>query len=200
MRAPARGQPGHRRRDDALSGGGEGSGSEGTDGALARLQGVQPLAAALREELSGDRALALARPILPFLDLMVELFCCWVMPDTFGRYQVADFDESQSQEPETRFQIGTAREGTDVLQAFDALGAVGDLFGKFLNFKDVAGRLNVGPGGRSHEDRRRARQEVEAALRADDIEVRREPYDPGSREPPLRLRRLPPLAEARAAR
>ncbi len=45
-------------------------------------------------------------PILPFLDLMVELFCCWVMPDTFGRYQAADFDESQSQEPQTRFRIG----------------------------------------------------------------------------------------------
>ena len=77
-------------------------------------------------------------PILPFLDLMVELFCCWVMPETFGRYSVADYDESQSQEPQVRFRIGSAREGTDTLQAFDALGAVGDLFGKFMEMKDVA--------------------------------------------------------------
>ena len=77
-------------------------------------------------------------PVLPFLDLMVELFCCWVMPDTFGRYKVADYDESHSQDPNVRFRIGTAREGTDTVQAFDALGAVGGLFGKFVNFKDVA--------------------------------------------------------------
>lgn len=77
-------------------------------------------------------------PVLPFLDLMVELFCCWVMPDTFGRYAVADFDESASEDPSVRFRIGTAREGTDTLQAFDALGAVSGLFGKFMEMKDVA--------------------------------------------------------------
>lgn len=78
-------------------------------------------------------------PVLPFLDLLVELFCCWVMPDTFGRYAVADFDESSSQSPEVRFRIGRVREGTDTVQAFDALGTVGSLFGKFMTFKNVAG-------------------------------------------------------------
>ncbi len=77
-------------------------------------------------------------PILPFLDLLVELFCCWVMPDTFGRYAAADFDESRSQDPAFPFQLGRAREGADTVQAFEALGAVAGLFGKFLQFGKVA--------------------------------------------------------------
>ena len=61
-------------------------------------------------------------PVLPFLDLLVELFCCWVMPDTFGRYAAADFDEERSLEPQFPFRLGRAREGADTLQAFEALG------------------------------------------------------------------------------
>ena len=76
-------------------------------------------------------------PILPFLDLMVEQFCCWVMPDTFGRYSAANYDESRSQDPQFRFRLGRAREGADTIQAFEALGVVGDLFGKFLKFGKV---------------------------------------------------------------
>ena len=77
-------------------------------------------------------------PVLPFLDLLVELFCCWVMPDTFGRYAAADYDESRSQEPQFPFNLGRAREGTDTLQAFEALGLVTGVFGKFLQFGKVA--------------------------------------------------------------
>jgi hypothetical protein len=78
-------------------------------------------------------------PVLPFLDLMVEQFCCWVMPDTFGRYQVADYDESASQQPDVRFGLGRPREGMELAQAFDALGTVAGLFGKFMQFGKVAG-------------------------------------------------------------
>jgi len=78
-------------------------------------------------------------PVLPFLDLLVEQFCCWVMPDTFGRYQVADFNADQSQEPDVPFRLGRAREGMELAQAFDALGTVGGLFGKFMQFGKVAG-------------------------------------------------------------
>ena len=77
-------------------------------------------------------------PVLPFLDLLVEQFCCWVLPDQFDRYAAADFDEAHSQTPQTRFRLGTAREGADTAQAFDALGMVGQLFGKFLQFGKVA--------------------------------------------------------------
>lgn len=78
-------------------------------------------------------------PVLPFLDLMLERFCCWVLPDVFGRYAVADFDESRSQSPEVRLRIGPAREGADRLQALDALGMVGEAFGKFLRFAKITG-------------------------------------------------------------
>ena len=78
-------------------------------------------------------------PVLPFLDLMVEQFCCWVMPDTFGRFQVADFDANASQEPQVRFGLGRAREGMEWAQALDALGTVSGLFGKFMQFGKVAG-------------------------------------------------------------
>ncbi len=77
-------------------------------------------------------------PVLPFLDLLVELFCCWVMPDTFGRYAAADYDEQRSQDPQFPFRLGRAREGADTLQAFEALGLVGGVFGKFLQFGKVA--------------------------------------------------------------
>jgi hypothetical protein len=77
-------------------------------------------------------------PVLPFLDLLVELFCCWVMPDTFGRYAAADYDESKSLDPQFPFRLGRAREGADTLQAFEALGTVAGLFGKFLQFGKVA--------------------------------------------------------------
>jgi hypothetical protein len=78
-------------------------------------------------------------PILPFLDLMMEMFCCWVMPDTFGRYSAADYDESRSQNPQFGFRLGRAREGADTVQAFEALGLVSGLFGKFLQFGRVTG-------------------------------------------------------------
>ena len=78
-------------------------------------------------------------PILPFLDLMVELFCCWVMPDTFGRYGVKDYDESQSQEPAAALpDRHRARGHRHRSRRSTRSGAVGDLFGKFVNFKDVA--------------------------------------------------------------
>jgi hypothetical protein len=76
-------------------------------------------------------------PVLPFLDLLVERFCCWVLPDQFDRYAAADFDENASQSPSTRFRLGTARQGTDSAQSFVALGMVGELFGKFLQFGKV---------------------------------------------------------------
>ena len=78
-------------------------------------------------------------PVLPFLDLMVERFCCWVLPDAFDRFAVAEFDESKSQAPEVRFRLGTARAGTDRLQAFDALGTIGGVFGKFLQIAKITG-------------------------------------------------------------
>ena len=78
-------------------------------------------------------------PVLPFLDLMVERFCCWVAPDTFGRFAVGDFDAEQSQDPDVRFGLGRGREGMELAQAFDALGTVGGLFGKFMQFGKVAG-------------------------------------------------------------
>jgi Family of unknown function (DUF6519) len=77
-------------------------------------------------------------PVLPFLDLLVERFCCWLLPDQFDRYAAADFDENASQSPQTRFKLGTARQGADTAQAFIALGMVGQLFGKFLQFGKVA--------------------------------------------------------------
>jgi hypothetical protein len=77
-------------------------------------------------------------PVLPFLDLVVERFCCWVLTDQFDRYSTAEFDEDASQSPQTRFQLGTARQGTDTAQAFLALGTIGELFGKFLEFGKVA--------------------------------------------------------------
>jgi hypothetical protein len=77
-------------------------------------------------------------PVLPFLDLLVEQFCCWVLPDQFDRYAAADFDENASQSPRTRFSLGTARQGTDTAQAFVALGLVGQLLGKFQQFGKVA--------------------------------------------------------------
>ena len=76
-------------------------------------------------------------PVLPFLDLLVERFCCWVLPDRFDGYAAAEFDEDVSQSPQTRFRLGTARQGTDTAQAFDALGTIGQLFGKFLQFGKV---------------------------------------------------------------
>jgi hypothetical protein len=77
-------------------------------------------------------------PVLPFLDLLVERFCCWVLPDQFDTYSAAEFDESVSQSPQTRFRLGTARQGADTAQAFDALGTIGQVFGKFLQFGKVA--------------------------------------------------------------
>jgi hypothetical protein len=78
-------------------------------------------------------------PVLPFLDLMVERFCCWIMPDTFGRFAVADFDADASQEPQVRFGLGRAREGMEWAQALDVLGTLGGLFAKFPQFGKVAG-------------------------------------------------------------
>jgi hypothetical protein len=77
-------------------------------------------------------------PVLPFLDLLVERFCCWVLTDQFDRYSTAEFDENASQSPQTRFQLATARKGTDTAQAFLALGTIGELFGKFRQFGKVA--------------------------------------------------------------
>ena len=77
-------------------------------------------------------------PVLPFLDLAIERFCCWVMPDTFGRYAVADFDPAKSEDPQISFGIGRAREGVETAQALDALGTVTGLFGKFMQFANVA--------------------------------------------------------------
>jgi hypothetical protein len=77
-------------------------------------------------------------PVLPFLDLVIEQFCCWVMPDTFARYSVPDFDPQKSEEPQFFFGLGRARQGVETAQALDALGTVTGLFGKFMQFGKVA--------------------------------------------------------------
>ena len=77
-------------------------------------------------------------PVLPFLDLLVELFCCWVMPDTFGRYAAADLRRGALAGAAVPVPARPCAEGADTLQAFEALGTVTGLFGKFLQFGKVA--------------------------------------------------------------
>ena len=76
---------------------------------LARIQGLQPVARRYVKSFPAVGHWLSLVPVLPFLDLLVELFCCWVMPDTFGRYAAADYDEERSLEPQFPFRLGRAR-------------------------------------------------------------------------------------------
>ena len=123
MRAPARGQPGHVGDTKLYLGAVSVRAAEGRAPSESRVYKVCNLSRRryVKSFPAVGHWLSLV-PVLPFLDLIVELFCCWVMPDTFGRYAVADYDESKSQEPQFPFRLGRAREGADTLQAFEALG------------------------------------------------------------------------------
>ena len=78
-------------------------------------------------------------PVLPFLDLLVELFCCWVMPDTFGRYAAADFDEDAvAGAADARSGSAPRARAPTRSRPSRPSARSAELFGKFLQFGKVA--------------------------------------------------------------
>jgi hypothetical protein len=75
-----------------------------------------------------------AIPIAPFIDRMVEAFCCAALPDTFGRFQAQRYvrsgDASDRQPRMSRAKPSSVRSGVFAVQAFDPLKQWSDLLAK----------------------------------------------------------------------
>lgn len=61
-------------------------------------------------------------PILPFLDRILERFCCMVLPELAERYEVAPFERDRAGRASPRMSARTARGGMAWTQTADPLG------------------------------------------------------------------------------
>ena len=130
-------------------------------------------------------------PIMPLLDRLIEQFCCSVLPNIFSRYRVPDFSEDRSQNPTTRVQVGSIREGIFAAQGSDILGMLSRAFDKGLTALGVVQdamlrqptALRLGatdPALASSNIMNQPIERSEALLRERGVEVERTTYDPSS--------------------
>ncbi len=127
-------------------------------------------------------------PIMPFLDQIVEVFCCSVLPDLLGRYTVPAFDPQAPHEPSARLKGATLRQGFNVVQNANLRGALGQIVGRVGTARSVAGdaltqpkRNFVVPSRSTHADFvNQPTDQVEERLKAEGVSVERQPYDPAT--------------------
>jgi uncharacterized protein DUF6519 len=84
-----------------------------------------------------------AVPLAPMIDRLVEAFCCWIIPDQFGRFASRQFEaETFAGAPSGRFAPSSLRTGAFAVQEFDPMSktiellmqlrlAAGQMFARF---------------------------------------------------------------------
>ena len=80
-------------------------------------------------------------PIAPMIDRLIEAFCCWIIPDYFGRFAAKEartFEEATG-----RFKPSALRSGAFAVQEYDPMSKLTELL---MQFKLAAGQMMSGFG------------------------------------------------------
>lgn len=121
-----------------------------------------------------------------------------VLPDLFGRFHVAEFDETNTQQPQTRVPVSALRQGSAVFQNANMMKGVADMIGKIgvtTNlFTERFTRTTAPVAATSTIEAKIVDQPAaatEAKLKAQGVTVQRAAYEPGHVVNPIGFFRAP---------
>jgi hypothetical protein len=127
-------------------------------------------------------------PVAPLFKMLIEKFCCTILPDFFSQYKAQDFQQDWLFEPVTRPTLAGVRQGIATAQMTDLSALIRDFLNKgivarkLISDSMIKGPSEIVPEHRtalsSSEMVDQPSADVEARLKERGITVHHQPYRP----------------------